>query len=93
MQVLWTDAARTDIDQIRDINLERSVRFADRVEDRIVEGVARLLRFPRSGRPGKVDGLRELVIPDVGYIVTYAVAGERLLVLRVTRGLPDRSRP
>ena len=35
------------------------------------------------GRPGRVPGTRELVIPGTPYIVPYRVQGEAIQILRV----------
>jgi addiction module RelE/StbE family toxin len=56
---------------------------ARRVVMAIVEAVARLQKYPALGRPGRVIGTRELVIPDTPYLVSYRVRGNRVEVLRV----------
>ncbi|MGC1951705.1 MAG: type II toxin-antitoxin system RelE/ParE family toxin [Gammaproteobacteria bacterium] len=38
---------------------------------------------PYSGRLGRVEGTRELVIPKLPYIVAYAVSGDQLAVRAV----------
>jgi toxin ParE1/3/4 len=43
--------------------------------------VERLREFPALGRPGRVAGTRELVIPGTPYIVPYRVTGEGIHVL------------
>jgi toxin ParE1/3/4 len=56
------------------------------MEDRIVEGTEMLTQFPRVGRPGRVDGTRELVIHHTPYIVAYRVVENTVIVLRVLHG-------
>jgi toxin ParE1/3/4 len=40
-----------------------SPRAAVHVDEQIADAARRLLHFPDSGRPGRIDGTRELVIP------------------------------
>ncbi|EGV18988.1 type II toxin-antitoxin system RelE/ParE family toxin [Thiocapsa marina] len=47
---------------------------------------------PHIGRPGRVPGTRELVIPGTAYIASYQVSGDQLQILRVyhrARQWPD----
>jgi toxin ParE1/3/4 len=49
-------------------------------------------RLPRSGRPGRVEGTRELVITRTPYIVTCRIIGDAVRILRVllsSRQWPD----
>jgi plasmid stabilization system protein ParE len=43
-------------------------------------------RTTRMGRPGRVPGIRELVIPTTPYIVPYRVQREAIQILRVYHG-------
>jgi toxin ParE1/3/4 len=44
------------------------------VDERIATQVRLLLQFPEGGRPGRVEGTRELVVRRTPYIVAYRVA-------------------
>jgi addiction module RelE/StbE family toxin len=48
-----------------------------------VEG---LMKFPEMGRPGRVDGTRELVIQRTSYIAAYRITGTTVRILRVLHG-------
>ena len=56
------------------------------VHDAILRQVGRLAEHPRIGRPGRVEGTRELVVSGTPYIVAYRVAGEDVTILRVLHG-------
>ena len=63
-----------------------SPRAAVKVDDQIVAAVRRLLDFPESGRPGRVAGTRELVVPRTPFIAAYVVNGDRVRILRILHG-------
>lgn len=52
------------------------------VDDRIRLQVEQLIRYPESGRIGRVEGTRELVIDRAPYITAYRVAGDTVRILR-----------
>lgn len=56
------------------------------MDERIHESVNSLVRFPESGRPGRIEGTRELVITRTPYIVAYRIAGDTLRILPVLHG-------
>jgi toxin ParE1/3/4 len=83
----WTDQAIRQLDQARDyIALSNSDEVADRITVRIVASVQQLATFPMSGRPGRVPGTRELVVSTTPFIVAYAVAKTRVVILALYHG-------
>jgi toxin ParE1/3/4 len=56
------------------------------VHEAILRQVGRLAEHPRTGRPGRVEGTRELVVSGTPYIVAYRVAGQDVTILRVLHG-------
>jgi plasmid stabilization system protein ParE len=63
--ILWTEQAIQQLDQAHDyIALSNSEKVAAQVTARIVTSVQQLTTFPMSGRPGRVRGIRELVISN-----------------------------
>ncbi len=66
---------------------------ASRVIERIRAAVGRLAEFPGIGRPGRVEGTRELVISATPFIVPYRVIGDVVQILTVlhsSQRWPDR---
>jgi toxin ParE1/3/4 len=53
------------------------------MDDRIRAAASRLIDFPNSGRPGRVAGTRELVVPGAPYILPYRIDGDAVRILRV----------
>ena len=66
---------------------------ASRVVGAIVEAALRLEQFPLSGRAGRVQGTRELVVPGLPYIIPYRVVDDVVLVssvINTSRKWPKR---
>jgi len=51
------------------------------VRERITKAVAQLRLHPESGRPGRVDGTRELVIPHTAHIAAYRITNRTLEII------------
>lgn len=65
---------------------ERNPRAAVDMGDAILAAVARLADYPGSGRPGRVQGTRELVVTGTPYVVVYRVEPSAVTILRVLHG-------
>ena len=89
MELKWTARARDDRREIYDHIEQERVRTAITVDNRIEEQVDGLTRFPGKGRPGRVEGTRELVIQRTPFIAVYRIAGELIRVLRIIRGAQE----
>jgi addiction module RelE/StbE family toxin len=83
MEIVWRRMALDDLEWARRYIAEDNPRAASRVHRAILTSVGRLANHPHLGRPGRVDGTRELVIPRTPYIVAYAVLDEQVMILSV----------
>ena len=54
--------------------------------ERALEG---LETFPSRGRPGQIDGTRELVVRGTPYVIVYSISGEAVLVARIRHTRQD----
>jgi len=82
----WSAFALEDRDGIFDYIEEDSPRAAVDVDDRIRTQVRQLLQFPETGRLGRIEGTRELVISRTPYIAAYRITGDTVRILRVLHG-------
>jgi toxin ParE1/3/4 len=92
MRVILRDSAVADLEDIHAWIAAERPSSADRVVDRILDALQLLELFPESGRPGRVGGTRELVVPRLPYIVVYQVDREleAVRVQSVVHGARDR---
>jgi toxin ParE1/3/4 len=89
MRLVWTKPARADVNAIWDYLAERNPYAAEMVDSRILREVEGLIEFPKRGRPGRVAGTRELVIPSLPYLVICGVEPAEVVVYRVVHGAQD----
>ena len=86
MKLVWSPFALSDRDAIFSHIEADSPRAAIHVDEQIAAAVRRLIEFPESGRPGRVVGTRELVVPRTPYIAAYVVLPGMVRILRVLHG-------
>jgi toxin ParE1/3/4 len=86
LRLEWSGYALADRTAIFDYIEADSPRAAVAVDARIREQVEALALFPHSGRPGRIEGTRELVISRTPYIVAYRITGNTGRILRVLHG-------
>ena len=94
MIIVWSDEALDDLSNLRAFIANDSPKAARETAMRIVLAVETMLAAnPQIGRPGRVPGTRELVIPGTPFIVPYRVQAGTVQILRVYHGArpwPDR---
>ena len=83
MRLVWTAPAVNDLEQIRNFIHSDNPEAARSVVGRLVALVASVPPMPNRGRVGRLFGTRELIDPDLPYIVVYRVARESVEILRV----------
>ena len=93
MNIEWSPEAIEDLISLRAYIAEESPAGARRIAMRILDVVEDLLPAnPHMGRPGRVPGTRELVIPQTPYIFPYRIHRNTVQILRVyhsARRWPD----
>ena len=86
MKVVWSPRAIRHLTALRGYIEADHPQAAATVVGRIVESVNRLVDQPHSGRPGRLAGTRELVIPGTPYVIPYRVRAGRLDLIAVFHG-------
>lgn len=68
MRVRWTTDAADDLERICDYIAESRPESARRVAQSVVERIGTLEAFPHLGRPGRVEGTREIAFPPLPFM-------------------------
>jgi toxin ParE1/3/4 len=90
--VVWLDEALADLRAIGEYIERDNAEAAYRVMRRIKAVADTLADSPEMGRPGRVEGTRELVISDLPYILPYQITDDAIRILAVmhtSRKWPD----
>ena len=90
MRIRWTPAAADDLQQIHDYLRKHEPHLARPSVIALREAILSLRKFPHLGRPGAVDGTRELVHERLPYIVVYRVKGDAVEILHIWHASQDR---
>jgi toxin ParE1/3/4 len=86
VKVVWSRRAIGHLVSLREYIEKDSEQNAALAAKRILKAVDLLQTQPDMGRPGRVPGTRELVVPETPYIIPYRVRHERLELLAVFHG-------
>jgi addiction module RelE/StbE family toxin len=90
MRVRWTPAAAADLQQISDYLRERHPRYRQATLRKLYETIRRLGDVPHLGKPGRVEGTREILFPPMPYVAVYRVREQSIEVLRIWHTAQNR---
>ena len=82
MKIVWAKGATLARNDLIDYIAADNVPAAMEVDDTITAATFRLAEFPLLGKPGRIDGTRELVIHQ-HYILVYEIVDDTVFVLMV----------
>ena len=89
MEVRWSPRAAEDLERIFE-RIEKDNPIAARqVVETIYAGCSTLRDFPKRGRPGRMQGRRELVFAPLPYIAVYRVKKYAVEISRIYHGAQD----
>ena len=86
MTVAWSPRAIGHLADLRAYIARENPNAAARTATTLLSAVDRLAALPNLGRPGRLAGTRELVVPGTRYVIPYRVRGERLEIIAVFHG-------
>ena len=86
MKVVWSRRAIRHLVSLREYIAKDFEQNAAAVAARILDAIDLLQTQPQMGRPGRVLGTRELVIPNTPYVIPYRVRRDRLELIAVLHG-------
>ena len=86
LTIRWTRQAIADLDHAFDFVATDDPRAARVLIETIDRATGGLTAHPQLGRPGRVSGTRELVVPRTPYIVAYRLDRGTIAILAVIHG-------
>jgi len=88
MKIVWARQAVNDLAEVLDDISRDDPGAANTVVRRIISLIkTRLPATPHMGRPGRVAGTRELVVPGTPFIVPYRMRGREIEIVRIYHGV------
>jgi toxin ParE1/3/4 len=81
--IVWSRRAIAHLGHLRAYIARDHPASAARIATILLKAVEHLAEFPNLGRPGRVAGTRELVVPSTPYLITYRLRGDRLEIIAV----------
>ena len=86
MKVRWTMPAANQLQNIFDYIAIENRTAAYRMVRRIREAILLTARMPYSGRIGRTEGTREIIVSGTSYLVAYRIVENMIHVLAVMHG-------
>jgi toxin ParE1/3/4 len=73
MRIRWTPPAAADLQSISDYLKEHHPHYRQATMRKIYERIRALKGAPYVGRPGRIEGTREILFPPMPYVAVYRV--------------------
>ena len=83
MRVRWTYEALKDLDEALAYIAEEDGNTARNISIAIKAAAKSLSTLPNRGRPGFVEGTRELLVPNLPYFFVFWIQKEQVEILRL----------
>ena len=83
MAIRWLSLAENDLEEVAKYIASENPTQAANVVLQLISAVELLVEQPGLGRPGRVEGTRELIVTDLPYIIPYRQKEGILEILRV----------
>jgi plasmid stabilization system protein ParE len=91
VKLAFSREARDDLVRLRAFIAQHDPAAAQRAARRLVQGIERLVRYPKLGRRVSIapdeeapEEIRDWLVGD--YVIRYLIAIDRILVLRIWHG-------
>jgi len=86
MKIVWSDQARREWQEQYRFYLSRNPDAARRMRQAIMDAASRVRDFPRMGKPGRVEGSRELAIAGTPFLIVYDENPARVEIVHFYHG-------
>ena len=85
MKLYWARRAQHDLLVLQEY-ARRKPSLGDRIADAIGAACDRIVAMPESGRPGRIEGTREVVLTGTPFILSYKTHERRATILAIIHG-------
>jgi len=82
MRLAWSSRSESELAAIVDYIAVDNFDGALELDYHITSSAERLVNFPKMGKPGRIEGTRELIVHE-HYILVYEIDGDELQILSV----------
>jgi addiction module RelE/StbE family toxin len=90
LRIEWSKGAERNLDSIEAYIAKDNPAAAAKTVLKIVRRTfTQLSQHPSSGKPGRLNGTRELIFPEIPYIVIYTIQQETIFIVRVFHTAQD----
>ena len=86
MTILWSPQAIGHLADLREYLARDNPDAAGRVAATLLTAIERLAELPGLGRPGRITGTRELVVPRTPHVIPYRLRGDGVEIIAVFHG-------
>jgi toxin ParE1/3/4 len=83
MRIRWTPPAAADLQHISDYLKAHNPQYREPTMRKTYEKIQGLKHAPHVGRPGRIEGTRELLFLPMPYVVVYRVHDDAIEVWRI----------
>ena len=83
MKVILLASAKSDLTNIFEFILPQQPKAARKVFNALIYSTQQIALFPEMGRGGRIKGTRELVLPDIPFVIVYEVVEFEIRILAV----------
>ncbi len=86
MKIAWTHLALHYLENAYEFVADNSPKAASGMIDRLERALSNLKVYPNVGRKGRIEGMRELVLPNTPFFLSYRVKETHIEILAFLHG-------
>lgn len=90
MRIRWTPPAAEDLKAISDYLKDHNPHYRQPTMRKIYERIRALKDAPYPGRPGTIEGTREIFFPPLPYVAVYRVQEQTIEIWRIYHTAQNR---
>jgi toxin ParE1/3/4 len=90
MRIRWTSPAAEDMQRINRYLQKHHPQYRQPTMQKLYDKIRALKDAPYIGRPGRIEGTRELLFSPMPYVVVYRVHAEAIEIWRIWHTAQDR---